>query len=68
MGKFGRPLVGFLFISKTVLEVGWSFILWSMMLYLESWSARSSDFIGVAQQVKDYVCRNNEFSAKKNFV
>ena len=37
----------FLFISKTMLEVGWSFILWSM-LYLEGWSSRSSCFIGVA--------------------
>mgnify|MGYP001792978338 CR=1 FL=1 len=37
----------FLFMSKTMLEVGWSFILWSM-LYLEGWSSRSSYFIGVA--------------------
>ena len=34
-------------MPKTMLEVGWSFILWSM-LYLESWSSRSSYFIGVA--------------------
>ena len=39
----------FLFMSKTVLEVGYSFILWSM-LYLEGWSSRSSYFIGVALQ------------------
>ena len=37
----------FLFMSKTMLEVGWCFILWSM-LYLEGWSSRSSYFIGVA--------------------
>ena len=37
----------FLFMSKTVLEVGYSFILWSM-LYLEGWSSRSSYFFGVA--------------------
>ena len=30
-----------------MLEVGWSFILWSM-LYLEDWSSRSSYFIGAA--------------------
>ena len=48
LGKFGRRLlVFFLFMSKTMLEVGWSFILWSM-LYLEGWSSRSSYFIGVA--------------------
>ena len=39
----------FLFISKTMLEVGWSVILWSM-LYLEGLSSRSNYFIGVALQ------------------
>ena len=38
---------GFLFIPETKLEVGWIFILWSM-LYLEGWSSTSSDFISVA--------------------
>ena len=37
----------FSFMSKTMLGIGWSFILWSM-LYLEGWSFRSSYFIGVA--------------------
>ena len=37
----------FLFMSKTMLEVGWSFIL-CPKLYLEGWSSRSSYFIGVA--------------------
>ena len=37
----------FLFMSKTMLEVGWSFIL-CYMFYLEGWSYRSSYFIGVA--------------------
>ena len=36
-----------LFKSKTTLEVGWSFNLWSK-LYLEGWASRSSYFIGVA--------------------
>ena len=46
--KFGRGLVKFyLFMSKTMLEVGWKFILWSMF-YLEGWSSRSSYFIGEA--------------------
>ena len=36
-----------LFMSKTMLEVGWSFILWSM-LYMEGWSSRSSYFLSVA--------------------
>ena len=48
MGKFGRKLVEFfLFMPKTMLEVGWSVILWSM-LYLEGWPSRSSYFISVA--------------------
>ena len=35
LGKFGRRLVVFfLFMFKTMLEVGWSLILWSM-LYME---------------------------------
>ena len=42
---------GFLFMSKTMLEVGWKFILWSM-LFLEGWSSRSSYFIGVALYLK----------------
>ena len=37
----------FFFMSKTMLEIGWSFILRSM-LYLEDWSSRSIHFIGVA--------------------
>ena len=37
----------FLFMSKPILEAGWSFILWSMF-YLEGWASRSSYFIGVA--------------------
>ena len=37
----------FLFMSKTMLEVGCSCILQSM-LYLEGWSSRSSYFKGVA--------------------
>ena len=37
----------FLFMSKTVLEVGSSFILWSK-LYLKGWSPRSSLLICVA--------------------
>ena len=36
-----------LFMSKTMLEVGLSFILWSMP-YREGWLLRSSYFIGVA--------------------
>ena len=48
LGKIGRRLLEFcLFMSKAMLEVGCSFILWSM-LYLEGWSSRSSYFIGVA--------------------
>ena len=47
LGKFGRRMVGFLFMSETMLEVGWSFIL-CYMFYLEGWSSRSSCFIGVA--------------------
>ena len=39
-----------LFMSKTMLEVGWSFIL-CYMFYLEGWSSRSSYFIGVALPV-----------------
>ena len=34
-------------MSKTTLEVGWSFILWSM-LYLDGWSSISSYFIDAA--------------------
>ena len=34
-------------MPKTMQEVGWSFIFWSV-LYLEGWSSRSSYFIGVA--------------------
>ena len=37
----------FLFMSKTMLEVGWSIILWSIF-NLEGWSSRWSYFIGVA--------------------
>ena len=37
----------FLFLSITMLIVGWSFILWSK-LYLEGWPSRSSYFIDVA--------------------
>ena len=37
----------FLFMSTTMLEVGWSFILWSMF-YLDGWSSRLSYFIGEA--------------------
>ena len=52
-------------MSKTMLEVGWSFILWSM-LYLEGWLSRSSYFIGVALPsltakynfVAKYICRD----------
>ena len=40
----------FLFMVKTMLGVGWSFILWSM-LFLEGWSSRSSYFIGVALEL-----------------
>ena len=48
LGKFGKGSVKFIFfVRKTLLEVGWSFILRSM-LYLESWSSRSSYFVGVA--------------------
>ena len=47
-GKFGWMLLEFLlFMSKTMLEVGWSFILWSL-LYLKGWSSRSRYFIGEA--------------------
>ena len=44
-GKCGRRLMDF-FMSKTMLAVGWSCILWSMF-YLEGWRSRSSYFIGV---------------------
>ena len=37
----------FLFMSKTMLEVGWSVIL-CPKLYMEGWSSRSSYVIGVA--------------------
>ena len=55
----------FLFTPKTMLEVGWSYILWSM-LYLEGWLSRSSYFIGVAllsltakyNFVAKYICRD----------
>ena len=39
--------VFFLFMPKTMLEVGWNVISWSM-LYLEGWSSRLSYFIGLA--------------------
>ena len=48
--NLGKSCWIFLFMSKTMLEVGWSFILWSM-LYLEGWSSRSSYFIGVNSTV-----------------
>ena len=54
----------FLFISKTTLEVGWSFILWSM-LYLEDWSSRSSYFIGVALYMKSLTVYHNSASNLK---
>ena len=45
--KFGRRLVEFFLLkSKTMLEVGWSFILWSNV-YLERWWSKSSYVIGV---------------------
>ena len=44
----------FLFLSKTMLEVGWIFILWSM-LYLEGWS---SYFIGMALLYYNYKLYN----------
>ena len=49
LGRFGRRLAGvfFLIMSKTMQEVGWSFILW-FLLYLEGWSSRSSYFFDVA--------------------
>ena len=48
MGKFRSRLLEFLlFMSKTMREVGWSFVLWSM-LYLEGWSSRLTYFIGAA--------------------
>ena len=37
--NFGGGCLSFFILSKTVLEVGWSFILWSM-LNLEGWSSR----------------------------
>ena len=37
----------FLFLSKTMLDVGWSFILWPV-LHLKGWSPRSSYISGVA--------------------
>ena len=58
MGKFRRRLlkVFFLFMSKTMLEVGWSFILWSM-LYLEGWSSRSKLFYWCGL-IKARLCRD----------
>ena len=47
MSKFGRRVVDIFILCKTMLKVGWSFILWSK-LYLEDWSSKSSYFIGVA--------------------
>ena len=40
-----------------MLEVGWSFILWTMF-YLEGWSSRSSCFIGVALLASFYNAQN----------
>ena len=48
LGRFGRRLMEFFsLMSRTMLEVGWSFILLSM-IHLEGWSSRSSYFIGMA--------------------
>ena len=55
MGYLNEEAPFYLFmLSKTMLAVGskgslvgWSFILW-FMLYLESWSSRSSNYICVA--------------------
>ena len=43
-------------MSKTMLQVCWSFILW-FMLHLEGcWSSRSSYFIGIASESKPQNC------------
>ena len=48
----------FLFMCKTMLEVGWSgagVSFYGPMLYLEGWSSRLSYFIGVAEQKGTYI-------------
>ena len=66
LGKLGRRLVEFfLFMPKTMLEVGWSFILWSKP-YLEFWSYTSSYFIGVAL-LSGQLYRHVSFAVLSNF-
>ena len=51
----------FIFMSKTMLQVCWSFILWSMF-YLEGcWSSGSSYFIGIVLESKQQDCSGVEF-------